>query len=73
MVEKLHKDQLKALNEQRHTQLVADTGRLLQLARELKADAGKDDDGTLSASVIRKTEQIEKLAKSVREKMKAAQ
>jgi hypothetical protein len=72
-VEKLHKQQVKALNEQRQKQLVTDTDKLLELATELKTEVGKTDKDTLSVTVIRKTEQIEKLAKSVREKMKAAQ
>jgi hypothetical protein len=73
MTKQLHEQQLKALNEQRQTQLVADTDKLLQLATELKTEAGKTDKDTLSITVIKKTEQIEKLAKSVREKMKAYQ
>jgi hypothetical protein len=73
MAQRLHEQQVKALNDQRQTQLVADTDKLLQLATELKAEVGKTDKDTLSLTVIKKTEQIEKLAKSVREKMKAVQ
>jgi type VI protein secretion system component VasF len=73
MTQQLHEQQLKALNAQRQMQLVADTDKLLQLATELKTEVGKTDKETLSVTVIRKTEQIEKLAKSVREKMKAIQ
>jgi hypothetical protein len=73
IADKLHKQQVKAFNEQRQKQLVTDTDKLLELATELKAEVDKTDKETLSVTVIRKTEQIEKLAKSVREKMKAAQ
>lgn len=47
---------------------VADTNRLLRLARELNADSEKA--GTLpTAAEIRKVEEIEKLARRVRERL----
>lgn len=72
-VDKLRKQQVKALNDQRQKQLVTDADKLLQLATELKTEVDKTDKDTLSVAVIRKSDEIEKLAKSVREKMKAAQ
>jgi hypothetical protein len=63
--------QAKARNVERHKQLVADTDKLLQLATELKASVDKSNKDTLSVEVVRKAGQIEKLARSVREKMKA--
>lgn len=48
----------------------ADTRTLLQLATELQIAVDKTDRDQLSLDVIRKAEQIEKLAKSVKEKMR---
>jgi hypothetical protein len=42
------------------------------LANELQADVQKSNKDTLSLDVIRKADEIEKLAKSVREKMKGS-
>jgi hypothetical protein len=47
-----------------------DTKTLLQLANELQAAVDKTQGDQLSLDVIRKAEQIEKLAKSVKEKMR---
>ena len=58
-------------NAQRQEQLVTDTNKLLLLAQQLKADVDKSNKDTLSISVIKKAEEIEKLAKSVKDKMKA--
>lgn len=68
---RMHQKQMKGLNDQRQKQLVADTDKLLQLAAELKAEVDKSGKDTLSITVIKKADEIEKLAKSVREKMKA--
>lgn len=54
----------------RQRRLMADTERLLTLATELKADMEKTTKDTLSIEVIKKAEEIEKLAKSVKERMK---
>jgi hypothetical protein len=59
-----------AANLERKKQIAADTAKLLELATELKQDVDKTDKDTLSISVIRKAEMIEKLAKGVKEKMK---
>lgn len=68
--DKMLRQRMKALNEQRQKQLVEDTNRLLTLATELKEEVDKSSKDTLSISVIKKAEQIEKLAKSVKDKMK---
>jgi hypothetical protein len=60
----------KQANLQRHTDLRKDTEKLLELATELKQEVDKSNENTLSLTVIKKAEQIEKLAKSVKEKMK---
>jgi hypothetical protein len=64
--------QTRARNAERQKRLVADTQRLLELASELQTDAGKSEKDMLSLEMIRKTEEIQKLAKSVRDKMKDA-
>jgi hypothetical protein len=51
-------------------QLADDTARLLVMAKELKAEMDKSTKDMLSVSVIRKADEIEKLAKKVREEMK---
>jgi hypothetical protein len=60
----------KALNKQRQEELKRDTDKLYQLATELKAAVDKTNENTLSVEVIKKTDEIEKLAKEVRKKMK---
>ncbi len=52
-------------------QLADDTAKLLTLANELKAELDKSNKDTLSLSVIKKAEQVEKLAQKVRDEMKA--
>ena len=54
----------------RHQELKKDTDKLLELATELKQYVDKSNENVLSMDVVKKAEQIEKLAKSVREKMK---
>ena len=71
-VEKLERDREKALNKQRQTSLQKDTDRLLELATELKQNVDKSNEHTLSLDVIKKAEEIEKLAKQVKDKMKGS-
>lgn len=70
--EKMERDREKALNKQRQTNLQKDTDRLVQLATELKQYVDKTNEHTLSLEVIKKAEEIEKLAKSVKEKMRGS-
>ena len=60
----------KQQNVQRQEELRKDTDKLLELATELKQYVDKNNENVLSMNVMKKAEQIEKLAKSVREKMK---
>ncbi len=64
------KEMAKKINLQRQDELKKDTEKLLELATELKQSVDKTDANTLSLEVIKKADQIEKLAKSVKEKMK---
>lgn len=68
--ERLKKAMEKKLNEQRHEQLKRDTDRLLELSTELKQYVDKTNENLLSVDVVKKAEEIEKLAHSVKEKMK---
>jgi hypothetical protein len=66
----MEKEMAKKANEERQAQLKRDTDRLLKLATELKTDVDKTTQNTLSVDVVKKAEEIEKLAHSVKEKMK---
>ncbi|WP_263409368.1 hypothetical protein [Terriglobus tenax] len=57
-------------NDDRQKKIVEDTEKLLSLASQLKEEVDKSDKNTLSITVIKKAEEIEKLAKSVKERMK---
>lgn len=60
----------KKQNERRQEDLKKDTDKLLELATELKQYVDKTNENIISLDVIKKAEQIEKLAKSVKGKMK---
>lgn len=66
----LERERLKAMNKDRQRELKEDTDKLLELATELKQYVDKTNENILSVDVIKKADEIEKLAKSVREKMK---
>jgi len=61
---------VKKQNEQRQQEIKKDTDKLLELATELKQYVDKTNQDIISVDVIKKAEQIEKLAKSVKDKMK---
>jgi DNA anti-recombination protein RmuC len=65
------RDLVKKQNEQREQDIKKDTDKLLELATELKQYVDKTNENIISLDVIRKAEQIEKLAKTVKDKMKA--
>src|SRR4051794_4391448 len=64
------RDRIKALNKERQQKLKEDTDKLLALATQLKEYVDKTNENLLSLDVVKKADEIEKLAKSVREKMK---
>lgn len=68
--ERMQEQAAKGRNAERQRRLVADTEKLLSLATELKQDVDKTDKNTMSVDVIKKAEEIEKLARSVKERMK---
>jgi hypothetical protein len=60
----------KEANKKRQQDIKNDTDKLFQLATELKAAVDKTNENMLSLDVIKKAEQVEKLAKKVKENMK---
>jgi hypothetical protein len=68
---KFERDQQKKANEDRFRKLKEDTDKLVELSNELKVYVAKANEHTLSLDVIKKAEEIERLAKSVKDKMKA--
>ena len=70
-MEQMERRQALLRNEDRQKRLVQDTDKLLALATELKSAVDKTNKETLSIDVIKKADEIAKLAKSVRDKMKS--
>ena len=68
--ERLAHDMAKKANIERHAAIKSDTEKLLKLAVELKASVDKSNENLLSMEVVKKAEEIEKLAHSVKDKMK---
>jgi hypothetical protein len=62
--------QAKLQNVDRQKRLIADTDKLLALATDLKQQVDKTTKDTMSVDVIKKADEIEKLAHSVKERMK---
>jgi hypothetical protein len=63
-------DMAKKAAKERVVALKNDTDKLLKLSVELKQFVDKSDENVLSLDVIKKADEIEKLAKSVKDKMK---
>jgi hypothetical protein len=61
--------QLRLLNAERQRALVADTNKLLKLAHELDAEISSANPDSLTPDQLHKIAEIEKLARSVKEKM----
>jgi hypothetical protein len=68
--DRLAREMAKKANEERHVALKNDTDKLLKLAVELKSYVDKSGPNVLSVDVVKKAEEIEKLAHSVKDKMK---
>jgi hypothetical protein len=66
----VQKKQQEALNQQRELEIKRDTQKMLELTQELNAYLQKSNQNVVSVDAIKKAEQIEKLAKSVKSKMK---
>lgn len=66
-------DMIRARNEERQKEIVDDTQHLLDLARQLQDDVAKSNKNELSLSVVNTAAEIEKLAKTVKDKMRDGQ
>lgn len=69
---KFKRDAAKKANKERQADIQRDTEKLLKLATELKDYVGKTDEHILSLDVVKKADEIEKLAHEVKEKMKTS-
>ena len=69
---RMEREMAKKANQARQADLKRDTEKLLKLANELKESVDKSNEGTLSLDVVKKAEEIEKLAHSVKDKMKGS-
>jgi recombinational DNA repair protein RecT len=68
--DRLTREMAKKAAKERTAALKNDTDKLLKLSVELKQNVDKSDENVLSLDVIKKAEEIEKLARSVKDKMK---
>jgi hypothetical protein len=68
--DRLAREMAKKANAARQATLKSDADKLLKLAVELKDSVEKSNANVLSVDVMKKAEEIERLAKSVKEKMK---
>ena len=69
---RIQKDMEKRANEQRQAELKRDAERLLKLSTELKEYVDKSNQNILSLDVIKKADEIEKLAHSVKTRMRGS-
>ncbi len=70
MVHRAEQRMVERRNSERQKNLTTDTDKLLELAQQLKVEVDKSSKDQLSVDVVKRAEQIEKLAKSVKEKMR---
>jgi spore coat polysaccharide biosynthesis protein SpsF (cytidylyltransferase family) len=68
--DRIARDMAKKANLERQAALKVDTDKLFKLAAELKGYVDKSNENVLSLEVLKKAEEIEKLARSVKDKMK---
>lgn len=70
--DEIQRQQALAANLQRQVEIRRDTEKMAALMQELRDYLAKADHGVMSVDAIKKAEQIEKLAHSVKSKMKQA-
>ncbi|MGH9504167.1 MAG: hypothetical protein ACRD20_15055 [Terriglobales bacterium] len=68
--EEVDRERVKKAYEVLQVEIKRDTEKLFQLTGELKEAVDKSDQGILPADTLKKAEQIEKLAHSVKSKIK---
>ena len=69
---RLEREMAKKANQERQAELRRDTERLVTLTNELKRYVERSNESILSVDVMKKAEQIEKLAHTVKEKMRGS-
>jgi hypothetical protein len=70
--QRMEREQIAHMIAARHLQLRRDTEKLVALTTELKEHVDKTGGNILSVDVIKKAQEIQKLAKSVQDKMRNA-
>ena len=70
MREHMDAQRTRTFNDDRHKKLASDIDKLQSLTNELKADLDKTSKDELSLDVIKKANEIEKLAHDVQNRMK---
>jgi hypothetical protein len=66
----MQRDMDKKANEERQAELKKDTEKLLKLSTELKEYVDKSNQNVLSLEVVKKAEEIERLAHNVKNRMR---
>lgn len=69
----MRKSMEKKANQQRQAELKRDTEKLVKLSTELKQYVDKTNENILSLDVIKKADEIEKLAHNVKTRMRGEQ
>ncbi len=68
--DEIQRQQAIAANQQRQVEIRRDTAKMLELTHDLQDYLLKSGQGVMSVDAIKKAQQIEKLAHSVKSKMK---
>ncbi|WP_263365593.1 hypothetical protein [Edaphobacter bradus] len=67
---RMEEQQIRSRNSDRQKRLVSDTDKLVELTRQLKEQVEQQSEPPRPADLGKKAEEIEKLAKSVKDRMK---
>lgn len=67
---RLKRSQVEAILKADHAKSVEEAGKLVKLAQELQEELERSDRHVLSMTALKKAEEIEKLAKRIRNRMK---
>lgn len=67
---RLKRSQVDAILKADHAKSVEEAGKLVKLAQELQEELERSDRHVLSMTALKKAEEIEKLAKRIRNRMK---
>ena len=66
----MKREQMEALLKEEHKKSLEDAADLVKLSEELKIELEKNDRHVLSVTAMKKTEEIEKIAKRIRGRMR---